>query len=204
LILITTLVNGVMPSCNTCRHPSRSEIERAIVAGESDRTVSLRFPEISRSSIRRHLRAHLSPRLRRAIEAEESSKAADLLASVRQLLAREEARERVLDQVLQAALAPGGDRRWVVRAGDAAGRSSERQRRIHELIGRFRGVIDERPAYESWAPTPEPDPDEEAQVNAIRTLSIEEQQELAALIRRHQELIDLGFERVSSNAAANR
>jgi len=54
-------------TCRTCRHPQRSEIDRALASGESTRGVAGRFG-LPKSGVDRHARLHLKPSLANQLE----------------------------------------------------------------------------------------------------------------------------------------
>lgn len=54
-----------MPRCSICIHPNRAEIDKALIAGESFRTIAGRFGT-SRTSLGRHRDAHLAQQIERA------------------------------------------------------------------------------------------------------------------------------------------
>jgi len=71
--------------CGTCTSPDRDEIENAIMSGQQLRSVA-RHHEISESSLRRHVRAHLMPGIRKAAELGQESKAITYLERLSELL----------------------------------------------------------------------------------------------------------------------
>jgi hypothetical protein len=70
-------------SCSICIHPQRTEIEKALVAGEPLRDIAGRCP-VSRSALHRHKQEHLPGHLLKAHEEESIGQAIDV---VRQLKA---------------------------------------------------------------------------------------------------------------------
>jgi len=70
--------------CVVCGHPEREEIERRLAGGESYRNIAQRFG-LSIYSLHRHMRAHLSPAVRAALEAGELERGATALERVREL-----------------------------------------------------------------------------------------------------------------------
>jgi len=74
-------------TCTVCQHPNRAEIDRALLAGEPLRNIAERF-RLSTTALHRHKRDHLPSTLVKAREAEEVSRADDLLAQVQQLQAK--------------------------------------------------------------------------------------------------------------------
>src|SRR5215217_8391184 len=74
-------------SCTVCEHPEREAIDRALVGGASNLSVSSLFG-VSESAVRRHKANHLPAKLVMAQAAEEVAQADDLLQQVRDLQAR--------------------------------------------------------------------------------------------------------------------
>lgn len=117
-------------TCNVCAHPKRDEIDHAIVAGQSLRSIARKYPELSSSALSRHHRAHLSPALK-ALEAERESLAtASLRERLETLIARAE-------RLLSAAEQDG-------RASTALSAVRE-LRSLLELWGKATGELDDRP-----------------------------------------------------------
>ena len=54
-----------VPSCSICLHIKRSEIEKALIAGESERSIAKRFGA-SASAIHRHKVEHRAETVKRA------------------------------------------------------------------------------------------------------------------------------------------
>ncbi len=75
-------------SCSICTHDARSEIDEALVAGESSGALAARYRSLSEQAIRRHRSNHLPATLAKAHEAEEVANADELLGQVRELQAR--------------------------------------------------------------------------------------------------------------------
>jgi len=71
-------------TCRICRHPERFEIEKRIIRGESFRDIAYK-KGISRTSVYRHAKKHLSEILLKAYEVRDSSQGSQLLREVRQL-----------------------------------------------------------------------------------------------------------------------
>jgi hypothetical protein len=116
-------------ACTTCEHPQRAVIDRALVAGASNRSVASLYG-VSEPSIRRHKANHLPAKLAKAYEAEEASHAGDLLHQVRAL------QDKTLNILLRAE--GSGELRTAVSAVREA-------RRNVELLARLSGELDERP-----------------------------------------------------------
>jgi hypothetical protein len=88
--------------CTICSHPARNEIDRAALAGASNRRIADQF-SISPQALMRHKADHLLPELVKAQQAEEVTRATDLLAAVTE-------RDRVAMEVLAEARAEGDHR----------------------------------------------------------------------------------------------
>ena len=185
-----------MGRCKTCSNPARRRIERALLAGWGERRIAKRFTGLSPASVRRHAQRHLPPRLLRAFEAEEASEAGDLLAEARANLARERADEAVARRILKAAMKPGGDQRYALKAIEIAGRSRTRQRNVLDLLARLRGILDARSGLEPSLPDLEPQEDSEQQIG-MNALTAEEKKQVADRLREIEELVELGKIRAS-------
>ena len=81
-------------TCTICRHERRQEIDEALVAGESFRSIALRF-DTSHMAVRRH-KEHLSRKLIKAAERAEERHADSLVDQLDTLLSRAKA---LLDEV---------------------------------------------------------------------------------------------------------
>jgi len=69
--------------CTICAHPKRAEIDQAIVDGVPYRAIACRYG-VGREAVRRHAKNHVPRTLVKAHEAEEVSRADDLLARARE------------------------------------------------------------------------------------------------------------------------
>lgn len=103
--------------CTVCRHPNRSEIESALIRGESLRNVSKQF-RIGATAVFRHKRDHIPKMLVKAAEAasemREVTRGEDLLEQVRDL------NERTL-RILQEAEKTGDSRMALAAVREARG-----------------------------------------------------------------------------------
>ena len=116
-------------TCTICEHPQREAIDRDLVGGSSNLSVSSVFG-VSESSIRRHKANHLPAKLVLAQEASEVAEADDLLDQVRDLQARTLA-------ILEASEASREHRTAL---------SAIREARSNlELLAKLLGELDERP-----------------------------------------------------------
>ncbi len=116
-------------SCTVCVHPRREEIDRALVAGASNRSVASLY-DVSEAAVRRHKGNHVPATLAKAEEAKEASRADDLLGQVRAL------QGKTLGILLRAEGA--GDLRT------ALGAIREARGNV-ELLAKLSGELDERP-----------------------------------------------------------
>jgi hypothetical protein len=85
--------------CTVCRHEERPAIDRALIAGESFRTIAQRF-HLSATALHRHKRDHVPASLAKAADVAEAATATGLLARLRTLNAETAA---VLAQAKRAA-----------------------------------------------------------------------------------------------------
>jgi len=130
-----------MMTCSICRHSRRKEIDKALVAGETQRSIASRFKNASRPSISRH-KAHIAPHLARALKrakaeavataeahvADEIASGNDLVADLRKLIteAQDIAREARKTKNLSVAMS-----------------GIDKQSRVLELIAKLTGQLDE-------------------------------------------------------------
>ena len=117
-------------TCTICSHPEREAIDRALVEGQSTGKLAGRYRTLDERAIRRHRSNHLPTALARAREAEEVSRADDLLAQVRSL------QDRALSILGKAE--DSGDLRT------ALGAIREARGNL-ELLAKLLGELDERP-----------------------------------------------------------
>lgn len=71
--------------CSCCNHPRRQDIDKAIVAGESNRSIARQF-DVSKDAVARHRKAHIAPKVAKAAEARERVGADKLLEIMESLL----------------------------------------------------------------------------------------------------------------------
>jgi hypothetical protein len=87
--------------CTICHHPSREEIEKALLAGQSFRNVAKRFGT-SVTALFRHKADHLATSLVKAKEVEDIARADSVLGDIRNQIAQitslYQAAEGILDQ----------------------------------------------------------------------------------------------------------
>jgi hypothetical protein len=115
--------------CTVCAHPKRTEIDAALVSGDSFRNIAQRFA-LGHYTVRRHHADHLPAALTKATEATEVAQADTLLAQVRDLQSRALA-------ILDAAEAQGDLRTALGAIREARGNL--------ELLAKLLGELDERP-----------------------------------------------------------
>ena len=116
-------------SCTVCTHDARTEIDRALVAGDTFRHIAARF-DTSTGALQRHKADHLPVKLAKAQEAQEVAQADDLLSQVRDLQIRALA---ILDKAEEA-----GELRTAL--------SAIREARGNlELLAKLLGELDDRP-----------------------------------------------------------
>ncbi len=116
-------------SCTVCVHPRREEIDRALVAGASNRSVASLY-DVSEAAVRRHKANHLPARMVMAEKATEAAEADNLLDQAGDLQRRALA---ILDRAEEA-----GELRTAL--------SAIREARGNlELLAKLLGELDERP-----------------------------------------------------------
>jgi len=70
--------------CTICNHPARSDIDRMIVSGASNRSVVAQYPDISLGAVQRH-KAHIPAHLAEAKHAEMVTQADNLIGDLQGL-----------------------------------------------------------------------------------------------------------------------
>jgi hypothetical protein len=120
----------VARTCTVCSHPERSDLDEALVAGESTGKLAGRYRTIHERALRRHRDNHLPAKLVLAHEAEEVATADNLLEKVQDFQSRTLA---ILDKAEAA-----GDLRT------ALGAIREARGNV-ELLAKLLGELDERP-----------------------------------------------------------
>lgn len=71
--------------CSICNHLERSSIDKAILAGQSNRSIAAQY-KVSQTAVQRHKANHIPGHLAEAKLAETVTQADDLLAQTRSLL----------------------------------------------------------------------------------------------------------------------
>ena len=116
-------------TCTVCVHNNRAQIDHALAEGMPNRRIATQY-SLSEASVRRHHDSHLPATLSKAHEAEEVSRADDLLEKVQSLQSRTLA---ILDKAEGA-----GDLRT------ALGAIREARGNV-EILAKLLGELDERP-----------------------------------------------------------
>ena len=72
-------------TCTICSHPKKNEIDKAVAAGESYRTVSHRF-NVSNDAIKRHVKSgHIASKIQKAKEAKEIKSGLTMIDKLQEL-----------------------------------------------------------------------------------------------------------------------
>jgi hypothetical protein len=117
-------------TCTVCSNPEREAIDEALVSGESTGVLAGRYRTIDERALRRHRSNHLPATLSKSREAEEVSRADDLLRQLKAL------QGKTLSLLLKAEEA--GELRTALSAIREA-------RNNLELLAKLAGELDERP-----------------------------------------------------------
>ena len=118
-----------MPTCTVCPHPDREAIDEALVLGTSMTQLATTY-ELSKDAVRRHRTAHLSPALRKVVEARQSGGSVKAIDRLEELYTRASA-------LLDRAEEKGSTRDGVAAIGQLRG--------IVETLAKLTGELDERP-----------------------------------------------------------
>lgn len=125
-------------TCTICSHPERTAIEKALIAGDTYRSIAVQH-SVTTQALLRH-KEHIPPKLARSHEAKEVARADTLLAMVRSQYDRAsrhiEAAERVLKQARRSK-----NRRDILDAIRTAGVPMREARRNVELLAKMVGQI---------------------------------------------------------------
>lgn len=113
-------------TCTVCAHPEREAVDEALVSGDSNRATASRYG-LTRSSVDRHRKAHLSAALVKIQQQRESLRETSLADRLEANIAR-----------LEAILAASADVRAFVAANAEI-------RKTLELIGRLSGELRNEP-----------------------------------------------------------
>lgn len=123
--------------CSICTHEKRPEIDSLLVQGsESFRTIAGRFG-LTASAVQRHAQSHIPQALTRAAEAEEATRADDLLSRVK--LLEDEAWE-LLKTAKQRAQEPKASPASLQAASSLVGKVAD----VLTLFGRISGELIEK------------------------------------------------------------
>lgn len=121
-----------MPACSVCPHPDRQAIDEALVLGTSMTQLATTY-ELSKDAIRRHRTAHLSPALRKVVEARQTGGSIKAIDRLEDLYDRASA-------LLERAEEKGSTRDGVAAIGQLRG--------IVETLAKITGELDERPTVQ--------------------------------------------------------
>jgi hypothetical protein len=69
-------------TCTICKHPGRADIDKALVAGESYRSIAARF-SVSESAVFRHRESHIPAAIMAAAGAEQIQQALDVMGQLK-------------------------------------------------------------------------------------------------------------------------
>lgn len=128
-----------MVCCAVCTRPERDEIDRAILAGVSERKIAGDYG-ISRGAVIRH-KPHIGEALIKAKEIKEVARADTLLDEVRSLKQRAETGLSCVERVLSNLEAGDGDVRAICDAVRTANGSIREIRGTLELLAKIAGDI---------------------------------------------------------------
>ena len=123
--------------CTVCRHKRRQEIEAALVAGTTYRTIADRW-RISKTALIRHKSACVAPKVAEAVAAAESEHTERLIDQVRGLHDRTVALVVTVEGILGRARKPAAKLAAVV----VAAKVVKEIRGNMELLGRLTGELD--------------------------------------------------------------
>jgi len=116
--------------CSICNHPQGDEIDAAVIAGESYRSISQRFLDVSPCALGRHVKNHLVATLAAARDAERIARGDDLLDQVGDLQRQAQAVKDKAEEAGDLKTALMGIRELV---------------RIVELLAKLRGTLNTQP-----------------------------------------------------------
>lgn len=126
-------------TCTVCRHPAAKQIDERLVRGESYRSIARRY-DLGFTSVGRHARGHLSPKLQKLHAEREENRAVSLLSRVERLISK-------LEGLADDAAETG-------KAGQMLATARE-LRESYRLLGRLTGELDERPQVVNVLVSPE-------------------------------------------------
>jgi len=126
-------------TCTTCRHEAARQIDERLVRGESYRTIASRYG-LTFTSVGRHARNHLSPKLQKLHAKREEGRSVSLLDRVERLVSK-------LEGLAEDAAETG-------KAGQMLATARE-LRESYRLLGKLTGELDERPQVVNVLVSPE-------------------------------------------------
>jgi len=120
--------------CTVCSYEQCAAIDKAIIAGETNRSVAKRFPGVSESAIHRH-RAHIKKAVARAGEKREIINGKSAIQQFEEMLAEAERmyRETPADSALAKAT---WFREWrgMMELGFKLGMEAQRQKQVYQDV----------------------------------------------------------------------
>ena len=120
--------------CTVCNYEQCVAIDRAIIAGETNRSIAKRFPGVSESAIQRH-RAHIKQAVVRAGEKREITNGKSAIQQFEEMLAEAERMYRgtPADSVLTKAT---WFREWrgMMELGFKLGMEAQRQKQVYQDV----------------------------------------------------------------------
>jgi len=120
--------------CTVCSYEQCAAIDRAIIAGESNRSIAKRHPRVSESAIQRH-RAHIKKAIVRAGEKRELTNGKSAIQQFEEMLAEAERMYRgtPADSVLTKAT---WFREWrgMMELGFKLGMEAQRQKQVYQDV----------------------------------------------------------------------
>lgn len=119
--------------CKACYHPKRTEVDKAIVSGESNRSIA-KWSGLTESCIQRH-RAHIKKAVARASEKRELTNGKSAIQQFEEMLAEAERmyKETPADSVLTKAT---WFREWrgMMELGFKLGMEAQRQKQVYQDV----------------------------------------------------------------------
>jgi hypothetical protein len=145
--------------CSVCHHPKRTEIEQALIIGDSLRDISGQFGP-SKTAIARH-RPHIADAIIRSIESRGLARTATLLEDIQVGRARAELLYSTAEHILNTALQKG-EQQTALAAIKSAVNVLKEARGFMELSGQITGELQQSPTTQITivmpAPVSSPDP----------------------------------------------
>lgn len=126
-------------TCTVCKHDAAAQIDERLVRGESYRSIASRYGLVH-TSVGRHARNHLSPKLQKLHAKREEGRGVSLLDRVERLVTK-------LEGLAEDAAETG-------KAGQMLATARE-LRESYRLLGKLTGELDERPQVVNVLVSPE-------------------------------------------------